>query len=153
MSRPSQHSMLAWISWAIPTLAVAWLAGSNLARMRSHGPPEIPATKPAAKPAPPELPAPAPAQPEPTPTPTPTPAPTPVPSAAPVPAPAPAPTPAFRPELDGVEFVPGLRLRPGDTLSYALRFVNRGTEPAARDEPVFVHFDPLGKSCEAIAFQ
>ena len=87
-------------------------------------------------------------------------APAPVPKVASVVVTPPAPAPAapadptgFHPELDGAEFVPGLRLRPGDVLSYALRFVNRGSEPAERNQPVFVHFEPAGQDCSAIAFQ
>ncbi|MBK7641672.1 MAG: hypothetical protein IPJ19_01260 [Planctomycetes bacterium] len=72
--------------------------------------------------------------------------------AAPAPAPAPA-LPAFRPELESVEFLPTLHLRPGDALSYALRWVNRGTQPAARSETVFLHFESPKKGCAQLAFQ
>lgn len=58
----------------------------------------------------------------------------------------------FHPVLESAEFVPGLRVRPGDVFSYALDFVNRGTRPDDRQEAVFVHIEREG-DCTKLAFQ
>lgn len=45
------------------------------------------------------------------------------------------------------------RVRPGDALSYALDFRIDGGARIARDLTVFVHFEPAGAGCAAIAWQ
>lgn len=144
MQRLPAAALAPWILWGIVAGSSAGLAAQSLARAAREQPLPVPrglrssssdssALSAAAVPAP---------------------APAATPASMPVAAPTPAPAaPTFVPDLLSADFVPGLRVRPGDLLSYALRFVNRGTEPAARNQPVFVHFEPLGQGCSAIAFQ
>jgi hypothetical protein len=69
-------------------------------------------------------------------------------------APEPESVPAngFAPELVAVE-LNCEQVRPGDSLLCTLRFANRGSERAARDYRVFLHFESPGERCEVIGFQ
>lgn len=57
---------------------------------------------------------------------------------------------AFRPELVAVELA-SQKVRPGDPLSFTLKFRNAGTAAASRDYRVFTHFEFPEKGCENIA--
>jgi hypothetical protein len=55
----------------------------------------------------------------------------------------------FRPELVGVDLAVG-QARPGDPVSYTLKFRNTGRQCAERDYRVFTHFEHPGRSCDDI---
>ncbi len=60
--------------------------------------------------------------------------------------------PRFAPSLLGVELAADT-VRPGEALSYTLSFANDGDAPAGADLTVFVHMEPVGGDCSAIAAQ
>ncbi len=55
----------------------------------------------------------------------------------------------FHPELVEVTLA-ATEVRPGDPISYTLKFRNAGTEPSKREYMVFTHFEAPKKSCENI---
>ncbi len=55
----------------------------------------------------------------------------------------------FQPELVSVELAAS-EVRPGDPISFTLKFRNTGTQPASADYRVFTHFEAPRKSCENI---
>ncbi len=55
----------------------------------------------------------------------------------------------FHPELVTVE-LPATEVRPGDPISFSLKFRNNGTEPATGEYRVFTHFESPKQSCENI---
>ena len=55
----------------------------------------------------------------------------------------------FKPEIAGIEI--GTRtLRPGDATYLTVKFVNRGTEPAAEEYMAYVHLEGVEKKCDEI---
>ncbi len=62
------------------------------------------------------------------------------------------PLPAFVPKFLGAE-LHARDVRPGDPLSYVLRFTNEGPEPAAQDLTVFVHLEAEDADCGTVTAQ
>ena len=59
---------------------------------------------------------------------------------------------AFSPVIKEVSEMPE-KVRPGAAVEYAIKFKNMGSDTAAREYKVFVHFEHPGKSCDHIVFQ
>lgn len=59
--------------------------------------------------------------------------------------------PAFQPELESLQFA-ARKVRPGDSLAYAILFRNEGRGPGASEDQVFVHFESIESGCRDVSF-